>query len=199
MKKFMALLCAGILACSMGMVAFANESPSSSTTENKITGSSTVDDVKVWDSILVDGKEVDNGYLVVTEATEAQVSEGLQKAAEVSTNAEVIVVQAYYVGEQTFGKITIPFNLKNVVAGQKVTVLHKRSTDNVWETLTPDKVENGKVTVTFNSLSPVVFIIENGTGSVASPKTADTTAVYVVFFAAAALVGAAVTGKKAFR
>lgn len=96
-----------------------------------------------------------------------------------------------------FSKVTIPFNLTNVMQGQNIVVLHLKH-DGQWEQIVPDKVENGKVTVTFTSLSPVIFVSLDKI-PVKAPKTGDTSAVP---FAAATVVvagvGAAVATKKFF-
>ena len=96
-----------------------------------------------------------------------------------------------------FSKVTIPFNLTNVMQGQNIVVLHLKH-DGKWEQIVPDKVENGKVTVTFTSLSPVIFVSLDKI-PVKAPKTGDTSAVP---FAAATVVvagvGAAVATKKFF-
>lgn len=194
MKKFMALLCAGVLACSMSLVAFAAESPSTSTTDNQVVGNSTVEEVRVWDTVLVDGKE-STGSLSVAAASDAKVAEAKAAAAQVSSKAAVLeVVDVNFSG--SFSKITIPFNVKNVVAGQNIVVLHQKA-DGTWETITPDKVENGKVTVTFTSLSPVAFVVADGS-AVVSPKTGDVAVPFVALLAVVAVAGAAVAGKKAF-
>lgn len=194
MKKFMALLCAGLVACSMSLVAFAAESPSTSTTDNQVVGNSTVEEVRVWDTVLVDGKE-STGSLSVAAASDAKVAEAKAAAAQVSSKATVLeVVDVNFSG--SFSKITIPFNVKNVVAGQNIVVLHQKA-DGTWETITPDKVENGKVTVTFSSLSPVAFVVADGK-AVVSPKTGDAAVPFVAVIAIVAFAGAAVAGKKAF-
>ena len=81
MKRFLALLCAGIMACSMSMMAFAAPSQTTGNTTDNATGNgsqttstatggststadtngrSTVDGVKVWSNIVIDGVEVSN-------------------------------------------------------------------------------------------------------------------------------------------
>ena len=97
-----------------------------------------------------------------------------------------------------FSKVTIPFNLSNVMEGQNIIILHLKK-DGQWEQIIPDKVENGIVTATFNSLSPVVFV-SLGKTPVKAPKTGDTP---MVPFAAAAAVmagtGAVFATRKFFR
>ena len=94
MKKFMALLCAGLVACSMSLVAFAAESPSTSTTDNQVVGNSTVEEVRVWDTVLVDGKE-STGSLSVAAASDAKVAEAKAAAAQVSSKATVLEAVSY--------------------------------------------------------------------------------------------------------
>ncbi len=195
MKKFMALLCAGVLACSMNLVVFASPSPSTSdTADNEVVGNSTVDEVRVWDEVLADGVAA-SGKVIITPASEAKEAEAAAQAKAVSAKASVLeVVEVSYDG--SFSKLTIPFNVRNVVAGQKILVLHQK-TDGTWETIIPDKVENGKVTVTFTSLSPVAFVAVDG-AVVTSPKTADAPIAVIAVMAVVALAGAAAAGKKAF-
>lgn len=199
MKKLMALLCAGVLACSMGMMAFAAESPSTTTTPTVQESShSTVDSVRVWDKVIVDGKEVDGGVSIVEAPAATVEAAKAQAIAAVSSKASVLqVVEVSF--PESFSKITVPFNLTNVVAGQNIKVLHQKK-DGTWEVITPDKVENGKVTVTFTSLSPVAFVVADGVAAtgVRSPKTGDAAVPFIALIAVVAVAGAAVAGKKAY-
>jgi len=215
MKKFFALLCAGVMACSMSMMAFAAPSQTSSTattTGNKsqttstttssaaaaanTDGHSTVDSVKVWSNIIIDGVETSGAALSV-EALPATSDAAVAAATWAAANNGTILQMVDVKLSANFSKVTIPFNLTNVVAGQDIVVLHLKH-DGQWEQIIPDKVENGKVTVTFSSLSPVVFVSKSKI-PVKAPKTGDTNAVP---FAAATVViagvGAAVATKKFF-
>lgn len=201
MKKFMAFLCAGILACSMSVMTFAAESPNTTVVQPTVEekSNSTVEGVRIWNSVIVDGKEV-AGAVKVDAAPAATVEAAkAQAAALVSKQATVLeVVEVTF--PESFKSITIPFNLKNIVNGQNIVALHQKK-DGTWEKIKPDKVENGVVTVTFTSLSPVAFVNVAGgtTGSVKSPKTEDSTAVpFVSVIAIVAVAGAAVAGKKAY-
>ena len=159
-----------------------------------MVGNSTVDEVRVWDEVLADGVAA-SGKVFITPASEAKEAEAAAQAKAVSAKASVLeVVEVSYDG--SFSKLTIPFNVRNVVAGQKILVLHQK-TDGTWETIIPDKVENGKVTVTFTSLSPVAFVAVDG-AVVTSPKTADAPIAVIAVMAVVALAGAAAAGKKAF-
>ncbi len=217
MKKFFALLCAGVMACSMSMMAFAapsqttgkvtdnatgNASQTTSTTTSgsaaaaNNNGHSTVDSVKVWSNIVIDGVESSNAALSVEAlpaASEAVTAAAAWAAANNGTILQMVDVKL----SADFSKVTIPFNLTNVMQGQNIVVLHLKH-DGQWEQIVPDKVENGKVTVTFTSLSPVIFVSLDKI-PVKAPKTGDTSAVP---FAAATVVvagvGAAVATKKFF-
>ena len=193
----MALLVAGVLTCSLGMTALAAPSPNSSstTTAPAVKGSSTVEAVKVWDKILVNGNEVSSSVSIV-EATEEVVNAAkAQAVAVVGSDAVVLdVVDVNF--SESFSTITIPFNLKNVKAGDKIVALHQKA-DGTWETITPDKVEDGKVTVTFTSLSPVAFVAGEA-AAVKSPKTGDVAVPFVAIIAVIALAGSALVGKKSF-
>lgn len=220
MKKFFALLCAGVMACSMSMMAFAAPSQTTGTVTDNVTGStgnasqttstttsgsaaaantnghSTVDSVKVWSNIVIDGVETSNAGLSVEAlpaASEAVTAAAAWAAANNGTILQMVDVKL----SADFSKVTIPFNLTNVMQGQNIVVLHLKH-DGQWEQIVPDKVENGKVTVTFTSLSPVIFVSLDKI-PVKAPKTGDTSAVP---FAAATIVvagvGAAVATKKFF-
>lgn len=190
----MALLVAGILTCSVGLTAFASASPSTPSTDTTVKGSSSVDEVKVWDKILVDGNEVSSTVSIVEAAAEVVKSAEAQAIVAVGKNAVVLQVVDVNFAE-SFKSITIPFNLKNVKANDKIVALHQKA-DGTWETITPDKVEDGKVTVTFTSLSPVAFV--TGDVAVKSPKTGDMTVPFVAIIAVVALAGSALVSKKSF-
>lgn len=217
MKRFFALLCAGVMACSMSMMAFAAPSQTTSNVTTTNTGSSsqttstatsssvaaantnghsTVDTVKVWSNIVIDGAETSGAALSVESlpaTSEAAVAAATWAAASNGTVLQMIDVKL----DANFSKVTIPFNLTNVMAGQNIVVLHLKH-DGQWEQIVPDKVENGKVTVTFTSLSPVVFVSLDKV-PVKAPKTGDTSA--VPFAAAAAVLagaGAVIATKKFF-
>ena len=194
MKKIMALLVAGVLTCSVGLTAFAASSPSTPSTNTTVTGSSTVEGIKVWDKILVDGKEVSSSVSIVE--ANAEVVKAAEAEAVTAVGANAVVLKVVDVNfSEGFKTITISFSLKNVKANDKIVALHQKA-DGSWETITPDKVEDGKVTVTFTSLSPVAFV--TGDVAVKSPKTGDMTVPFVAIIAVVALAGSALVSKKSF-
>lgn len=207
MKRFFALLCAGIMACSMSMMTFAAPSQTTGTVTNpgntsqttstatgtataavtNTNGHSTVDGVKVWSNIVIDGVEVSGAELTV-EALPATSSAAVAAASWAVANNGTILQMVEVKLPAKFSKVTIPFNMTNVMAGQNIIALHLKA-DGTWEQIIPDKVENGKVTVTFTSLSPVVFVsLDKVQVPVKAPKTGETNAVP---FAAATVVAAA--------
>lgn len=195
MKKIMALLVAGVLTCSVGLTAFAASSPSTPSTNTTVTGSSTVEGIKVWDKILVDGKEVSSSVSIVE--ANAEVVKAAEAEAVTAVGANAVVLKVVDVNfSEGFKTITISFSLKNVKANDKIVALHQKA-DGSWETITPDKVEDGKVTVTFNSLSPVAFVTGEA-AAVKSPKTGDMTVPFVAIIAVIALAGSALVSKKSF-
>ena len=74
--------------------------------------------------------------------------------------------------------------------GQNIGIMHKKA-DGTWESIRVVKVENGKVTGTFTSLSPVAIVVK---GKI-SPKTGVTVAV-TGLLSLVALFGAAICFKK---
>lgn len=92
--------------------------------------------------------------------------------------------------------VTITFKVPGVLETTKVAVLHY--VNGAWQ-VEPSKAGNGTITATFDSLSPVAFVIDKNTSSSAatSPQTGENTAVPVVgAVVIIAVLGAAVLGKK---
>jgi hypothetical protein len=208
MKKFITLLCAVVLAFSMGMVAFASASPSSSSNEsapanvytptNEKGEADTAGKVGVYETVKIPGNE--NAKVVVAAVSTTVKAAAVEQAAALGyASAPFAYVDVNVEGYKAGTPVTVPFNLVNVVAGDNIVVLHQKA-DGTWETIIPDKVEDGKVTVSFTSLSPVVFVRGTVAPAVASPKTGSED---FVPFAAIILVAAfgvgAIARKKAIR
>ena len=80
--------------------------------------------------------------------------------------------------------LTITFKVTGVNANSKAAVLHFNTETNTWEVL-DTVVGEGTLTATFNSLSPVVFVVDKttasnitgststGSSSTTSPKTGE--------------------------
>lgn len=86
-------------------------------------------------------------------------------------------------GDYSVG-VDVTMNVPGVVAGQNVSVLHQKA-DGTWESLKVVKVENGSVTATFTSFSPVA-IVSNAT----APGTGSETPVALMLVVALAVVAA---------
>jgi hypothetical protein len=179
MKKLVTLLLAGVLAFSMSMVAFASASPTGSSSSSQPSGTytpSTGDEeadkagtVAIYET--VDFGNIKGAKVLVTGCSDAIKSEAVQQAAALGLSSEPFAyVDVNILGYEDGTPVTIPFNLNNIVDGESIIVLHQLK-DGTWETIIPDKVENGKVIVTFSSLSPVIFVRGAAAAVVASPKT----------------------------
>ena len=177
----------------LGMTAFAAPSPTTSPTTETNKTATEYANISASDAVTVDG--VAKTLKVTLQAVSRDVLTAAQaKALElVGSSASVLqIVDVSLPAGTTFGKVQLTFNVPGVVAGQKVYLLHLKA-DGVWEKITPDSVENGKVTATFTSLSPVAVVA----GS-ASAQTGETLPVLpmVLVFALVSFAGVVITTKK---
>jgi hypothetical protein len=207
MKKLVTLLCAGVLAFSMGMVTFAASSPSSSSNaaqpENVYTPTNdkgevdTAGKVGVYETVKIAGN--DNAKVVVVAVNATVKAAAVEQATALGlASAPFAYVDVKVEGYKEGTPVTVPFNLVNVVAGDNILVLHQKA-DGTWETIVPDKVEDGKVIVSFTSLSPVVFVRGTAAPAVASPKTGDVVAMFAAITLIATLGCGFVARKRAIR
>ena len=180
MKKFAATL-AALLVLSCGTTVLASPS---------ISSPDASEEVKIAAAVDATGKTVE---AEIEEGSAALVEEAKEVAAEKSANSTVLAVVDVTVPEGT-GKVTITFEVTGVTKADagKIYVLHEKS-NGVWEVIHPDKVEDGKITVTFTSLSPVAFVKIADTATTL-PKTGAPVVLPVVALICAA--GAAVSAKK---
>lgn len=218
-KRIVGLCAAMTVALSMSIAAFAAPSPS---TEGIVTnGKGTDADGKEVDIIV---REIDTesdpaaqkakeeikdkaNLIVVLEkileadSTDAASSEAVKEVLEKvkEGTADIADVKEVIAPEGTQFPITITFDVEGVTAGSKVTILHFNGTE--WEYIPVQSVAEGKVTATFDSLSPVAFILEKGAGTSAagttSPKTGSSpVAMMAAFGAVICMAGIAVLSKK---
>ena len=75
--------------------------------------------------------------------------------------------------------VDVKINVPDVKAGQKISVLHQKA-DGTWEKLPVVKVEDGAVTATFTSFSPVAIVLDADTSVPVSPSTGSRTPIAVV-------------------
>ena len=178
MKKWCGLVMAAVMVCAMGMTAFAANSPTSTGVVNKIT--SAVD--KNGNSVDVEITEMPEEYKEV-----AQEIKNIDKVKELLGNQfvdgmEVVDVRnVEVIGDASLIEwpIIITFEVPGVLSTTKVAVLHYSDEKKAWEVV-PSKAGNGTIEATFDSLSPVAFVVDKntsasaaGSDSVTSPKTGE--------------------------
>lgn len=138
MKKFITAALACVLTLGMSVTAFAAGS---------VTGSQTT---------AVDSKgnqvSVTVTALSTTEKTEANTEAQNKYGVAPLWSNDITVV-----GASASNPITIQIPVPGIKTGDTVVVLHKRSTDNVWETLN-GTAGNGTVSVTVTSCSPFAVV-----------------------------------------
>ncbi len=197
-KRILALLCAAVMVTGMSVTAFAAGSPTAGSNSGTSTGrtSATAGGVagnsgsttSAPSSAPATTLTVGGGNQSFSEstlsffATDTKVEGGVVTAVSVDTAQEAIAEANKLYGDDTFVAsvvdINVPnasfpykltINCSNVWAGQTVTVLHK--VGDTWERLNPNDISDNSVTVTVNSFSPFVIVID--TNPTSSPKTGD--------------------------
>lgn len=190
-KKLVAAILAMTMVCGLGMTAFAAKSPTSGGVVNKIV--SAVD--KNGNAVSVEIQEMPQEYQEVA----AQIRDlGTVKSllgAQFVEGMEVVDVRNVVVTgdkSQINWPIDITFEVPGVLTTTKVAVLHYSDEKQAWEVV-PSKVGKGTITATFDSLSPVAFVVDKntsasavGNGSTTSPKTGE--GMVVPFLGTAAIV-----------
>lgn len=143
MKKIITTALALVLTLGMSVTAFASPSPSEGVVVDKVT---------------VNGQEVaPQVNALPTEtvtAAAAKATELVSSDSQVLKAVEVTLPEGVTVSKEN--PVTLSFTLSAVEAGTNVVALHQLS-DGTWEVL-PCTWKDGKVQVTFTSLSPVVFV-----------------------------------------
>ena len=179
MKKFAAVL-AALLVLSCGTTVLAAPSQ---------TAEGLAKDVEV-SAVTATGAEVKVTHDKVEDKV---VTEALKVAEEKSAKSQVLALVDVKVPEGT-GKVTITFAVNGVTKADagKIYLLHEKH-DGTWEVIHPDKVEDGKITATFTSLSPVA-IVKIADTATTLPKTGAPVVLPVLALICAA--GAAGCAKK---
>lgn len=196
MKKFTSLVLATVLSCMMGITAFAaGSSPEISgvVTEINKAVDKNGNAVEVTLKQVADEKlvsDIKENFKSVLEAAGIEVTKGM----------EVVDVKDVSVPEGTEFPVTITFK---VAGDTKVEVLHYTGTE--WEVVKSEAGE-GTITATFNSLSPVAFVIDKdtmspvGSTSTEAPRTGMGMAVpTAIVIGAVAVIGFVALGKKKVR
>ena len=136
-------------------------------------------------SALKDAVKTETAGVTLEAVTADVVEEAFEVAEEKNANSTVLAL----VDVKSTGSKTITFEVAEVKAGDKIYLLHQKA-DKTWEVIHPDKVEDGKVTATFTSLSPVAIVKVPATATL--PKTGAPVVLPVVaLICAAGAVGCA--------
>lgn len=196
-KKIFGAIIAMSLVLMMGFQAVAADSPS---TDGIVTEALQAVD-KNGRSVEIDVQSLPEEYKYLAEeikdvsALKAVLGSAYVDGMEVIDVRDVVIV-----GDTSLVEfpLTITFKVPGVLSTTKVAVLHYA--DGAWQ-VEPSKAGNGTITATFDSLSPVAFVVDKNTSSsaVTSPETGENTAVPAVgAVVIVAVLGAAVLRKKAF-
>ena len=170
MKKFAAVL-AALMVLSCGTTVLA---------ANSSTAADLAKDVKATAT---------NGVTVEVKAVDEKVKEAaVKEAVAENKGSQVVALMEVSVPEGT-GEVTITFDVAGVSKGDNIYLLHQKA-DKTWEVIHPDKVEDGKVTATFTSLSPVA-IVEIPAGETLPKTGAPVVLPVVALICAAGAVGCA--------
>ena len=195
MKKFIAAVCAAVMVLGSTFTAFAAPSATASDVSGIKSASELVAAIDKNNTKAADGKEVN-----VTKASDESVAALKDEVVDIlqakntkdnkAYKATVMAVADIDIVGADGGTVTIA--VPSVKKGDTIIVLHWNGT---WEqsSVSNVKVEDGKVTATFSSLSPVAIV------KVSEKVTSDKTGVGVStlsLIAAAGLAGAVVCGKK---
>lgn len=169
MKKLYAMLLTAVLCLSMGMSALAAGSPQGGAT------ASTADGVSA--TITSVNKELADSV------TPAKVAEVVKPAS--NQEAELLGLVEVSVDPKdrdADGSVTLTFNVNGVKAGENIVVIHYNNDKAEWEVVPTLKVEDGKITAKFTSLSPVGFVRVSASSASAatSPKTGEANAIVLV-------------------
>ena len=190
-------LIAAMVSC-IGMTVFAAPSPAASTVVTAVNSATDASGNAVNVSI---SSEIPTEYTqaVADIKTEAKLEEVL--GSDFNANMTVADVKEVTAPEGATFPLTITFAMKGVTASAKVQILHYTGSE--WEKISTT-VGEGTVTGTFNSLSPVAFVVDkttlsSTTGTTASPATSATTVSAVAVLGLAAAATAFGLKKKAVR
>jgi hypothetical protein len=173
MKRKLAGLLAALLVLSMGTTVFAAVSPTAEDIAAEATSAASVV-TKVnatfgGKNVVLEQKPLDNDTYLKT----VEKAESLGNDADLLGAVDLTVPEGYTKGES----ITVTLNLSGITATDgtnNIRVLHYNGY--TWETLIPNAVSAGSVTVTLDSLSPVAVVRTaetdegNGAEDDANPK-----------------------------
>lgn len=198
MKRWMGIVAAGVMSLALGMTALAAPSPSTNGIVQTISTAVDANGTAVEAQLTALDE---TGTAAVATLNETALQELLGDS--FVEGMEVLDAQEVTVPEGTVFPATLTFVVPGVTTSTKVAVLHYNGS--AWEVV-PSTAGNGTIEATFESLSPVAFVVDKNTtssasattGSATSPKTGESAV--VMGFALVALLAAggawALTTKK---
>lgn len=198
-KRVFALVSVLVLTFGMTVSVFASETKSPTAENTTTVPAATSVDAEFTDELLDAYFQNTSVSTTIPGVKKAKVSPSV--AASAAARAKAVagpgaviatIVDLQVPAGSGAGSFTI--ECKNIQAGMKIIILHQLS-DGTWETINPSAVENGKVSFTMTSYSPVAVVIQNSAQGTA-PKTGDIV-MAVAFIAAVCLIGTVVFSKKA--
>ena len=180
MKKILAVLCSAVLTVAMTVTAFAQPSVVASGVVTGINKAVDADGNTIGE-IKIDPIESRFDNLTDEQKKEVETIKTLDKLKEVlgdkyQDGMSVVDLKDVYLYGDADVKfpITITFDVLGVTSSSKVEVLHYDTTASKWEVL-ESSVGEGTITATFNSLSPVAFVVDNQTAAAIDKANAGTT------------------------
>lgn len=184
LKRLVSVAAAAVLALSLSLTAFAAPSTNISGVVTVDTKDNGVDGNTITASLA----EVPAEYQsAVADVRKPETLKALLGSAYTDTMS-VVDVKDVTVADGTVFPVTIRFNVPGVTTSTKVAVLHYDTEKKAWEVV-DSKAGQGTITATFNSLSPVAFVVDKSTSaSTTSPQTGEHS--MVVLFGAVAVVAA---------
>lgn len=155
-KIFAGVLTAMMLVLTMGTTVFAAPSPDSDVVLQQKT-----DEINKATSVDSNAVNSNNEIIKVTATavTKDQYSAANTVAKGQDSGATVVAMKNISVPEGTNAKkgIKVTIRANGIKSGDNVYVLHQLSSG-AWQTLKPDSIANGSVTVTLYSFSPVAVV-----------------------------------------
>lgn len=186
MKKFYALLMAGVVMAAMVFPAVAAPSPESATLSPEATPIVSAEANTVINSYSTVSVNVAGTTATALSATMANsvinVTSNETHLANlgIPTNAKLVAaVDVSYSGEIPAGGVQIPFKVSGAKAGDLVYVVHRQSTEPYQWEVVGQAVLGDDLTVvgTFTSFSPVGFLVVDSANvdaaAVKAPKTGE--------------------------
>lgn len=167
MKKFYALLLAGVMTVAFAMPTMAAPSPVAGAVESASTVSAPVSGAGVAAVDQALAKEV------VTYAADEKFLTDLNVPTKVELAAAFDLT---YSGTIPAGGVQIPLVVSSAKAGQTVYVLHRRDDlpNKPWEKVGEAVLGSDlTVTATFTSFSPVIILVGDSASGVTAPKTGE--------------------------